>query len=178
MDRIEIHSLYGCGVDFVRFVMVKEEWSLKVPIPGNQLVNGHIGRRFGGTPAIQTIIPRCQRTRTKAPENLGILGIAYSDSWLVDTLMPLQRSMIRPVNAIATRNLVRVKTTRTAFHGGKRALADFHVTPPLGKSILYIIAVCRRYRKAGKDAAPSVTRNVWRLRQGGGNRTNVSVCDD
>jgi hypothetical protein len=65
------------------------------------------------------------------------LGIAYSAIWLVDTLIPLHNSTMRPVNAIETRNLVRVKKSRTALHGGRRALADFHVTPPLGKSILF-----------------------------------------
>lgn len=66
------------------------------------------------------------------------LGIAYSAIWLVDTLIPLHNSTMRPVNAIETRNLVRVKKSRTALHGGRRALADFHVTPPLGKSILFL----------------------------------------
>ena len=88
------------------------------------------------------------------------LRIAYLVNWLVETMIPLHSNMMRPVNATATRNLVRVKTTRTALHGGKRALADFHVTPPLGNSILSISAVCRESRKEGKDAAASATRKL------------------
>ena len=59
---------------------------------------------------------------------------------------------MRPVNAIATRSLVRVKTTTIALHGGKRALADFHVTPPLGKNIVCDLGMRIKAGKEGRDA--------------------------
>ena len=59
----------------------------------------------------------------------------------VDTLIPLHSRIITVVNAIEARNRVRVKRISSARHGGRRALADFHVIPPLGSSIT---AVYRR----------------------------------
>jgi hypothetical protein len=59
----------------------------------------------------------------------------YFDICCVDTLIPLHNRIIRPVKATATRNLVRVKNISVAFQGGKLALADFQVTPPLGRSM-------------------------------------------
>jgi hypothetical protein len=88
----------------------------------------------------------------------GDVGKTYSAIWLVETLIPLHSSIMRPVNAIATRNLVRVKTTRTAFHGGKRALADFHVTPPLGRSILSVFAIRNETGEEECGAAASAIR--------------------
>ena len=96
----------------------------------------------------------------------AILGIAYSDNWLVETMMPLHSNMMRPVKATAIRNLVRVTMTSTALQGGKRALADFHVTHPLGKSIVSIpqcvegVARKERCRSLG-DAEAEITP-VWR----------------
>ena len=86
------------------------------------------------------------------------LGIAYSAIWLVETLIPLHNSTMRPVNAIETRNLVRVKKSSTALHGGRRALADFHVTPPLGKSILYKLGDRQNAGRRRRDVAASATR--------------------
>src|SRR5271156_6113063 len=65
----------------------------------------------------------------------GGLERSYFDISRVETLIPLHNSIMRPAKATATRNLVRVIKTRIALHGGIRALADFHVTPPLGRSI-------------------------------------------
>jgi hypothetical protein len=106
-----------------------------------------------------------------------VLENAYSAIWLVETLIPLHSNIIRPVNAIVIRNLVRVKTTRTALHGGRRALADFHVMPPLGRSILCVFRMCKETGKEERDAAALATRSWRRLRQGGG-RTSVSVSED
>jgi hypothetical protein len=106
------------------------------------------------------------------------LEFAYSAIWLVETLIPLHSNIMRPVNAIATRNLVRVKTTKTALHCGKRALADFHVTPPLGRSILCSFEMRKETGKEGRDAVASATGSLRRLRQSGGGRTSVSVCKD
>jgi hypothetical protein len=60
------------------------------------------------------------------------------DICCVDTLIPRHSKIIRPVNATATRNLVRVRNIIIAFQGGNLDLADFQVTPPLGRSILSI----------------------------------------
>ena len=86
------------------------------------------------------------------------LGIAYSAIWLVETLIPLHNSTMRPVNAIETRSLVRVKKSRMALHGGRRALADFHVTPPLGNNILYKLGDRRNVGRRGWGVAASATR--------------------
>jgi hypothetical protein len=50
--------------------------------------------------------------------------------------MPRHNSTIKPVNATDTSSLVRVRKTRTAFHGGSRALAAFQLTPPFGRIML------------------------------------------
>jgi hypothetical protein len=52
-----------------------------------------------------------------------------------DVLNPLQSSSTRPTSATDTRKRVRVRTTHIALKGGSLAFADFHVTPPLGRSI-------------------------------------------
>lgn len=85
---------------------------------------------------------------------------------------------MRPVNAVATRNLVRVKTTTIALHGGKRALADFHVTPPLGKNIVCDLGMRIEAGKEGRDVAASAMKNSGRLCQSVDGRTSVSVCED
>jgi hypothetical protein len=43
--------------------------------------------------------------------------------------------MIMPSSATDIKNRVRVRTTHIALAGGSLALADFHVTPPLGSNI-------------------------------------------
>lgn len=44
--------------------------------------------------------------------------------------------MTRPVMTSETRKRVRVRRTTSALHGGNLALADFHVIPPFGRSIV------------------------------------------
>ena len=51
-------------------------------------------------------------------------------------LTPRHIRISKPVRATETRKRVRVSSTSTARHGGNRALADFQVTPPLGKSMV------------------------------------------
>jgi hypothetical protein len=43
--------------------------------------------------------------------------------------------MTIPANARHSKNRVRVKNTHIALVGGRFAFADFHVTPPLGRSM-------------------------------------------
>lgn len=50
--------------------------------------------------------------------------------------MPLHSNTIKPVNATATKNRVRVRIFSNVLHGGNLAFADFHVTPPFGMSIV------------------------------------------
>ena len=50
--------------------------------------------------------------------------------------MPCHNSTTRPARATKTRKRVLVRKWTTALDGGNRALADFHVTPPLGSSIV------------------------------------------
>lgn len=52
-----------------------------------------------------------------------------------DLLIPRHNKMIKPVMASEARNRVRVTRTSRARQGGSLALADFHVTPPLGSNI-------------------------------------------
>jgi hypothetical protein len=162
--------------------MIEENWSLKVPIPRNHLINTHFNRRFGRSEAIKTAASLGQRSRYRSGGEYGGKGgngqNTYSAIWLVETLIPLHSSIMRPVNATVTRNLVRVKTTRTALHGGKRALADFHVTPPLGRSILSGFVIRKETDEEERGAATSATRALRRLRQSGGCRTSVSVRED
>lgn len=53
-----------------------------------------------------------------------------------DLLIPLHNRISKPAIATDTKKRVLVTSTRIALHGGNLALADFHVTPPLGRSIL------------------------------------------
>lgn len=67
---------------------------------------------------------------------VGTSGLStYFDISRVDTVMPLHNKTMRPVRATATRNRVRVKNIKMAFHGGSLDLADFQFTPPLGSNI-------------------------------------------
>jgi hypothetical protein len=64
-----------------------------------------------------------------------IVQLSHFDISLVDTMIPLHSSIINPVNATATRNLVLVKKTISARHGGSLDCADFQVVP-LGSNIV------------------------------------------
>lgn len=168
--------MYGRGVDFVGLVVIEENRSLKVAVPRYQLIDCHVHWRLGGPETVVTgEMAVSAREIAKQKRNAGI---AYSAIWLVETLIPLHNSIMRPVNAIETRSLVRVKRSRTVLHGGRRALADFHVTPPLGKSILYKLGGRKNAGRRGRDVAASATRFWRKLRQSGGDRTSVSVCSD
>ena len=73
-------------------------------------------------------------------------ALAHFDISFVDTIIPLHSSIISPVNATATRNLVLVRKTIRARHGGNRDFADFHVVP-FGSNIV------------GKDMYQRASRN-------------------
>ena len=76
------------------------------------------------------------------------MGRTHLDICVVETVMPLHNRIIRPVSATATSNLVRVRKTINAFHGGNLALADFQVTPPFGK----IMSISKlRLRSEGRE---------------------------
>lgn len=64
-------------------------------------------------------------------------------------MIPLHSSIINPANATATRNLVLVRKTIKARHGGSLDCADFQVVP-LGSNIV------------GKDIQKRVCRNGGR----------------
>lgn len=66
-------------------------------------------------------------------------GAAYFDICCVETVIPLQSRMMSPVSRTATRNRVRVRNIRMAFHGGNLFLADFHVTLPLESSMFEVL---------------------------------------
>lgn len=55
-----------------------------------------------------------------------------------DLLIPRHNKIKMPVRAKDIKNRGRVRRTTTALQGGSRALVDFHVTPPLGRSIFAI----------------------------------------
>lgn len=65
-------------------------------------------------------------------------GSAYFCISDADLLTPRHKRRTRPVTANETRKRVRVRRTRTARHGGRRALADFQVTPPFGNNMVDI----------------------------------------
>jgi hypothetical protein len=74
---------------------------------------------------------------------------------------------MRPVRATATRNRVRVKNIKTAFHGGSLDLADFQVTPPLGSSIA-VEGEMYKNRNGGKRYRPG--KGGYRTSLGGENK--------
>ena len=49
--------------------------------------------------------------------------------------MPRHNTMITPAKASKRGRRDRVQRIKRALEGGRRALVDFQVTPPLGKSI-------------------------------------------
>jgi hypothetical protein len=53
-------------------------------------------------------------------------------------LTPLHSNKTIPVSATHSKNRVRVRKTHIALVGGSCAFADFHVTPPLGRSMATI----------------------------------------
>jgi len=52
-----------------------------------------------------------------------------------DVLTPLHNNKTIPASATQSKNRVRVRNTHIALVGGSWAFADFHVTPPLGRSM-------------------------------------------
>lgn len=132
MDGIQINPLDGAGIDLVRLVMVEQHRRLQVLVPRNHFIIRHLCRRLRGAEAVKTVA-------IISSARLGICQEqsrqAYFDISRVDTVIPLHNKTISPVRATATRNRVRVKNINIAFHGGNLALADFQVTPPLGRSI-------------------------------------------
>lgn len=65
----------------------------------------------------------------------GIITVAYFCIPDADLLMPRHSRITRPVTATETKNRVRVRRMRTALNGGRPALADFQLTPPLGSNM-------------------------------------------
>lgn len=55
-----------------------------------------------------------------------------------DVLTPLHSNKTIPASATHSKNRVRVRKTHIALVGGSCAFADFHVTPPLGRSMATI----------------------------------------
>jgi hypothetical protein len=55
-----------------------------------------------------------------------------------DVLTPLHSNKTTPASATHSKNRVRVRKTHIALVGGSCAFADFHVTPPLGRSMATI----------------------------------------
>lgn len=53
-----------------------------------------------------------------------------------EVLIPRHNNTTTPERATKRRNRVRVRKLNIALEGGSRALADFQVTPPLGRSIV------------------------------------------
>lgn len=72
---------------------------------------------------------------TEPAEEHGLL-YPYLCISLADVLMPRHSNKITPTTAMVSRKRVLVKNTHTALVGGNCALADFHVMPPLGSSMM------------------------------------------
>jgi hypothetical protein len=54
-----------------------------------------------------------------------------------------------PSSATQSRNRVLVTKTHTALEGGNPPLADFHVTPPLGRSMMGAAGLVAKRRNEG-----------------------------
>jgi hypothetical protein len=63
-----------------------------------------------------------------------------------DVLIPRHVNSIMPINETVRRNRVLVKKTHIALVGGSWALADFHVMPPLGRSMMAAWRWARHHR--------------------------------
>lgn len=113
-------------------MMVEEHGGLQMLIPGDHLIIGHLYRGLGRSKAVVTgkvmNVSECWGWK--------IHLATYFDISRVDTVIPLHNKTIRPVRATATRNRVRVKNIKMAFHGGSLDLADFQFTPPLGSNMV------------------------------------------
>lgn len=96
-------------------------------VPGIHLVCRHLHWWFGGAEAVET--------RSDVSLSFAFVTGSWTDFDIsfVETNIPRHNSTIRPVNATETNSLVRVRKTRTAFHGGSRDLAAFQLTPPFGR---------------------------------------------
>jgi hypothetical protein len=78
-------------------------------------------------------MPRPLEARHQVLRPIAPTHFCISDAEL---LIPRHNKTIRPVMARDIKKRVLVTRTRIARHGGNLALADFHVTPPFGSSIL------------------------------------------
>lgn len=105
-------------------------------VPCDIFVCTHIDGRFRRPKAVET--GQCQLGSPAA--GCG----AYFDISFVETNIPLHNNTISPVRATETNRRVRVRKTRTAFHGGSRARAAFQLTPPFGKIMLTALSGGRR----------------------------------
>lgn len=134
-DGVQIDLTDGGAVDFVGFVVVEEDRGLGMGVPLNHLVEGHLHGGFRGAIAVETRCKMiCEYLGPYTGKDIG--GSSYFCISDADLLTPRHNRMIRPVTANETRKRVRVRRTRTARHGGRRDLADFQLTPPLGKSMM------------------------------------------
>lgn len=105
---------------------------MRVPI--HCLIRCHLHGRFGGAPAVKS----GYRVNHDHRSHRGRLGKFCSSNLCIsvaDVLTPLHSNKTIPANATHSKNRVRVRNTHIALVGGNCALADFHVTPPLGRSM-------------------------------------------
>ncbi len=136
-NGVQVDTLDATCIDLVGFVVVEKNGCLEMLIPCHHLVLGHLRGRFRRAEAIETI----DASQSVSQQGSRMHGCSYFDICCVDTLSPRHNKIIRPASATATSNLVLVRNIIIAFHGGNLDLADFQVTPPLGRSIVGIIVV-------------------------------------
>ena len=119
-------------------MVVEDDRCLGMGIPLNHLIDGHFHWRLGGTVAIETINQNEDMKSVQSaytcliPRGRPGTHLCISDA---DLVIPLHNKINIPAMVIDTKKRVLVTSTRIALHGGNLALADFHVTPPLGRSI-------------------------------------------
>lgn len=103
-------------------------------VPLNHLVQGHLHRRLARAVTVETR-PR-RLVHTAGVTDWVRTRYAYFCISDADLLTPRHSRITRPVTAMVTRNRVLVSRSRTARHGGNRALADFQVTPPFDNNMM------------------------------------------
>ena len=138
-NRVEVDVSDCRVVDLDWFVVVEYDWSLQMRRPECGLVGGHVHWWFGWTEAVEPgkVWYQYVCLLVFVPSLGGLLlPVAYFCISSAVPLRPRHKSTINPPSATKSRKRVFVRKYHIALVGGNRALADFHVMPPFGYSIV------------------------------------------
>lgn len=147
LDLVEVHVLDGGAVDFYGRMVVEDDGGLLVAGPSRLFRGRHLHGRFRRSEAVEptprghvSLLPlRARKQQSRLVAN----GTYFCISPAVP-LRPLYSSTTMPNIASESMTRVCVRNLHITRVGGILPFADFHVTPPFGKSIVGEVSRARR----------------------------------